>query len=69
MQADIVYTACPFHRRHVVLKQVLLMIKESLPLLYCTLEEFVLVLQQRSLRTDMRDFLIICPIDAGRLVG
>lgn len=41
----------------------------SLPLFHCALETFILSLQHSGLRTDMRDFLIICPINAGRLVG
>lgn len=40
---------------------------KTLPLLYCTLETFILSLQESSLWADMRDFLIICPINAGRL--
>ncbi len=55
--------------RHI--KEVLLRFpwNETLPLLHCALETLVLALQHGGLWTDMRDFLIICPVNAGRLVG
>lgn len=54
------------HLREVVLRSPW---KEPLPLFYRTLETFVFGLQHSSLRTDVRDFLIICSINAGCLGG
>lgn len=53
------------------IKEVLLMFpwNKTLPLFYCTLKAFIFCLQQSSLWTDVRDFLIICPINAGCLIG
>lgn len=39
------------------------------PLLHLALETLVLALQHRRLRTDVGDFLIVRPVDAGRLAG
>lgn len=41
---------------------------KALPLFYSTLETFILALQHRSLGTDVRDFLIVRPVDAGRTI-
>lgn len=42
---------------------------EASPQLHCALQTVVLALQHGSLRTDVRDLLIVRSINAGRLVG
>lgn len=42
---------------------------KALPLFYGTLETCILALQHLRLRTDVRDLLVVRPVDAGRLVG
>lgn len=39
------------------------------PLFHFALQALVLALQHRRLRTDVRDFLIVRAVDAGRLAG
>lgn len=41
---------------------------KALPLFYSTLETFILALQHCSLWADVRDFLIVRPVDAGRTI-